>query len=89
MTMSSPPARPTRFENWEIAFGAAGLNWKHYVVVDPALLRPAEVELLQGDSAKARTHLRWKPRIPFQELIEMMVKADLEQYERGQKDGVR
>jgi GDPmannose 4,6-dehydratase len=73
----------------EIAFGAAGLSWKHHVVVDPGLLRPAEVELLQGDSTKARTHLGWKPRVPFKELIEMMVKADLQQYQRSPKDGGR
>jgi len=53
------------------------------VVVDPALRRPAEVELLQGDSSKARTALGWKPTISFHDLIEMMVKADLERYRVG------
>ncbi|HZY31426.1 MAG TPA: GDP-mannose 4,6-dehydratase, partial [Candidatus Methylomirabilis sp.] len=67
----------------EIAFGAAGLDWKQYVVVDPKLLRPAEVELLQGDSTKARAELGWKPTVGFRDLIEMMVKADLEQTERA------
>jgi GDPmannose 4,6-dehydratase len=51
------------------------------VVADPALRRPAEVELLQGDSSKARTALGWKPTISFHDLIEMMVKADLAQYQ--------
>ena len=71
----------------EIAFAVAGLDWKKYVVVDPTLLRPAEVELLQGDYTKARRHLGWKPTISFRELIEMMVKADLEQYQRSTTSG--
>jgi GDPmannose 4,6-dehydratase len=45
--------------------------------------RPAEVELLQGDSAKASAELGWKPTVGFRDLIEMMVKADLEQTERA------
>ncbi len=73
----------------EIAFGAAGLKWKEYVVVDRTLLRPAEVELLQGDSTKARARLGWKPSVSFQHLIEMMLKADLEQHERSPKGGSR
>ncbi len=72
----------------EIAFAAADRDWEQYVVVDPTLLRPAEVELLQGDYTKARTRLGWKPKVSFRELIEMMVKADLEQYQRSAK-GVR
>ena len=71
----------------EIAFGAADLDWKQYVIVDPKLLRPAEVELLQGDATKARTQLGWKPKVAFQDLIEMMVKADLDQYRRLPKRG--
>jgi GDPmannose 4,6-dehydratase len=67
----------------ELAFGAAGLDWRQYVVVDPTLLRPAEVELLQGDATKARRQLGWKPTVSFQDLIEMMVKADLEHYKRS------
>jgi len=65
----------------EIAFSAIGLNWRQYVVVDRTLLRPAEVELLQGDSSKARTRFGWTPKVSFQNLIEMMVRADLEDYE--------
>jgi GDPmannose 4,6-dehydratase len=64
----------------EIAFAAAGLDWKRHVVIDRALLRPAEVELLQGDYTKARRQLGWKPTVSFQELIVMMVTADLERY---------
>jgi GDPmannose 4,6-dehydratase len=71
----------------EIAFAAAGLDWKKYVVVDPTLLRPAEVELLQGDYTKARRQLGWKPTVSFRDLIAMMVKADLEQYRRSTTSG--
>ena len=62
----------------EIAFGRVGLDWQKYVRVDPALLRPAEVEHLLGDSTKARTELGWEPQVSFRQLIEMMVDADLE-----------
>ena len=62
----------------EIAFAAADLDWKKYVVTDPALVRPAEVDLLIGDPAKAKKQLGWKPKVGFKELVEMMVKADLE-----------
>jgi len=65
----------------EIAFGVAGLDWHQHVVLDPTLLRPAEVDHLQGDATKARTRLGWKPKVSFRELIEMMVKADLERYQ--------
>ena len=61
----------------EIAFGRVGLDWQKYVRVDPALLRPAEVEHLLGDSTKARKELGWEPQVSFRQLIEMMVDADL------------
>ena len=61
----------------EIAFSAAGLNWRNYVEIDPKLIRPAEVDLLCGDSSKARKKLGWKPTVGFRELVEMMVAADL------------
>jgi GDPmannose 4,6-dehydratase len=61
----------------EIAFAAVDLDWKQYVKQDPALLRPAEVEHLIGDSTKARTTLGWAPKVSFTGLVEMMVKADL------------
>jgi GDPmannose 4,6-dehydratase len=61
----------------ELAFGAAGLDWKKHVVIDPALVRPAEVDLLIGNPAKARTKLGWKPDVSFSQLVERMVKADL------------
>jgi GDPmannose 4,6-dehydratase len=61
----------------EIAFGHVGLDWQKYVRVDPALLRPAEVEHLLGDSSKARAELGWKPTVDFKQLVGMMVDADL------------
>jgi len=62
----------------EVAFGCAGLDWKKYVVEDPALVRPAEVDLLIGDASKARRQLGWQPRVGFRDLIRRMVEADLE-----------
>jgi GDPmannose 4,6-dehydratase len=61
----------------EIAFAHVGLNWRDHVVVDPALLRPAEVELLLGDASKARDELGWTPKVALPELVAMMVDADL------------
>jgi len=61
----------------ELAFQAAGLDWQKYVVTDPALVRPAEVDLLIGDPSKAKAQLGWKPEVTFEKLIERMVKADL------------
>ncbi len=61
----------------EVAFAAAGLAWEDHVVVDPAFLRPAEVDLLVGDAAKARRQLGWKSEVDFYGLVEMMVAADL------------
>jgi GDPmannose 4,6-dehydratase len=62
----------------EIAFGTLDLDWKKYVVQDPALMRPAEVESLVGDSSKARGVLGWEPEVDFEQLVQMMVVADLE-----------
>ncbi|MBA7513646.1 GDP-mannose 4,6-dehydratase [subsurface metagenome] len=62
----------------QIAFDYINLNWKDYVVVDPKFVRPAEVKLLLGDPSKARKKLGWKPKISFEELVRMMVDADLE-----------
>lgn len=61
----------------EVAFSAAGLDWQKYVEIDPKLIRPAEVDHLCGDSSKARQKLGWKPTVSFEQLIEMMVAADL------------
>ncbi len=62
----------------ELAFAVAGLDWREYVVVDPALYRPAEVDLLVGDASRARTDLGWEPTVGFPELVRLMVEADLE-----------
>ncbi len=56
---------------------AAGLDWEKHVKLDPALLRPAEVDHLIGDSSKARQQLDWSPTIDFPGLIRMMVDADV------------
>ncbi len=61
----------------EVAFETAGLEWQKYVRLDPALLRPAEVDRLVGDASKARRVLGWKPEVDFRSLVEMMVDADL------------
>ncbi len=59
------------------AFGYAGLDWQQYVKMDQRYLRPTEVDLLQGDAAKARKRLGWKPRVTFSQLVRMMVDADM------------
>lgn len=60
------------------AFSCAGLDWEEHVVTDPAFVRPAEVDKLLGDSTKARTKLGWQPKVSFEQLVNMMVEADLE-----------
>ncbi len=61
----------------EVAFDQVGLNWQDHVVVDPQFFRPAEVDLLVGDPAKANTELGWKVEVGFDHLIRSMVDADL------------
>ena len=60
-----------------LAFDHVGLSWQDYVVIDPAFFRPAEVDLLVGDTTKARRQLGWQPTVGFEELVRMMVEADL------------
>ena len=62
----------------EVAFGHVGLDWEQYVVIDEAFYRPAEVDLLVGDATKAHEVLGWKPAVGFQDLVTMMVDADLD-----------
>jgi GDPmannose 4,6-dehydratase len=69
----------------ERVFERLKLDWRKYVVTDPRHLRPAEVDLLVGDSSKARNVLGWKPRVDFAGLIEMMVEADMELAERERR----
>jgi len=64
----------------ELAFAHAGLHWEDHVVIDSALMRPAEVEHLLGDATKARTRLGWKPEVDFPGLVRLMVDADLQRY---------
>ncbi|MBN1423898.1 GDP-mannose 4,6-dehydratase [Candidatus Fermentibacteria bacterium] len=61
----------------ETAFGCQDLDWRDYVVIDSAFLRPAEVDYLVGDPSKAQRILDWKPQVSFEDLIRMMVEADL------------
>jgi GDPmannose 4,6-dehydratase len=61
----------------EVAFATVGLNWRDYVVTDPSLYRPAEVDLLCADPKKAKTQLGWEPKVSFEELVQMMVESDL------------
>lgn len=62
----------------EVAFGAVDLDWEQYVSIDPKFYRPAEVDLLIGDSALASAELGWAPKTSFEELVLMMVEADMD-----------
>ena len=62
----------------ERAFGYVNLKWEDYVEIDPRYYRPAEIDVLIGDASKAREKLGWQPSVSFQELVELMVDADLE-----------
>ena len=64
----------------QVAFNHAGLDWQKYTVQDPAFVRPAEVDLLLGDPGKARRVLGWVPEVSFEQLVRMMVDADLKRY---------
>jgi GDPmannose 4,6-dehydratase len=61
----------------DLAFGYANLDWKEFVEFDQRYLRPSEVDLLIGDSTKARTKLNWEPSVTFEQLVSLMVEADL------------
>ncbi len=73
----------------ELAFGHVKLDWQDHVEVDPKLLRPAEINTLRGDAAKARKVLGWQTEVTFAELVRMMVDADLRRVRRelGERDG--
>ena len=68
----------------EVAFGHLGLDWHKHVGLDPAFLRPAEVDHLIGDPAKARKELGWEPSVNFKGLVTMMVDADMARLKSGQ-----
>jgi GDPmannose 4,6-dehydratase len=62
----------------DLAFGVIDIDdWSQHVRVDPAQLRPAEVDVLIGDAKKARSVLEWKPRLPFVDLVQTMVESDI------------
>jgi GDPmannose 4,6-dehydratase len=73
-------------ETWSVkdfltrAFGAVGKNWEDFVEIDPRYFRPAEVDILIGDATKAREKLGWKPKTSFDDLVRIMVEADLKEY---------
>lgn len=62
----------------QVAFEYAGMDWKKYVEIDKRYFRPTEVDVLLGNSAKAKKILKWKPKVRFKELVHMMVDADME-----------
>jgi GDPmannose 4,6-dehydratase len=66
----------------ETAFARVGLDWRKYVVSDPAFMRPAEVDVLLADPTKAANELGWTPTVGFKALVEMMVDADLDRLKR-------
>ncbi len=70
----------------QLAFSHVGLNYEDYVVVDPALYRPAEVDILLGKPAKAQERLGWRARTSLEELVVMMVEADLARVSAGQRN---
>jgi len=67
----------------ETAFGHVGLDWTQYVRTDPAFLRPAEVDHLIGDASKAKRVLGWEPEVSFEQLVAMMVDADMAALSEG------
>ncbi|MGH9432091.1 MAG: GDP-mannose 4,6-dehydratase [Terriglobia bacterium] len=67
----------------EVAFGHAGMDYRDYVESDPSLLRPAEISHLRGDFSLARRELGWKPNVSFEDLIKMMVDADVARLKSG------
>jgi GDPmannose 4,6-dehydratase len=74
----------------DLAFARVGIDdWTAHVVHDPRFLRPAEVDLLVGDAARAREELSWKPRVPFADVVAMMVDADLAAERAAQAAGGR
>lgn len=68
----------------EVAFAAADLDWQKYVKVDEAFMRPAEVDLLVGDPAKATNELGWKPEVSFEQMMAMMVESDIALLKNGE-----
>lgn len=68
----------------EVAFGHLDLDWRAHVVQDPRFMRPAEVDLLVGDASKAHAVLGWEPSVTFEELVRMMVDADMQRLKKAE-----
>lgn len=75
-------------EMLELAFDRVGVDWKKHVKIDEKYYRPTEVDLLIGDAGKAKRELGWEPKVRFEELVAMMVDADLAM-EQERLEGVR
>ena len=73
----------------EVAFSHAGLDWKQHVEIDPRYYRPAEVDLLIGDSGKAKRQLGWQPKTKFVDLAKLMVDADIELLRRHRQGEIK
>jgi GDPmannose 4,6-dehydratase len=71
----------------EVAFARLDLDWEKYVVIDPAFVRPAEVDLLIGDPSHAKSKLGWEPKTSFRGLVELMVDYDLARLSRLKAEG--
>jgi GDPmannose 4,6-dehydratase len=71
----------------ETAFGHVGLDWEKYVSIDPRYVRPAEVNYLLGDPSRAEAALGWRAQVRFEELVQIMVDADLAAIESGSGSG--
>ena len=72
----------------QVAFDHVGLNWEDHVEIDPAFLRPADVNTLCGDFSKAHENLGWQPEVTFEQLVQMMVDTDLDRVSGKLNDGV-
>jgi GDPmannose 4,6-dehydratase len=71
----------------ELAFAAAGMDWREYVEVDPRYFRPAEVDFLLADPTLAKRSLGWEPAVSFAELVQIMVEADISDFNRQMSGG--
>jgi len=75
--------KPHSVKQWvEAAFSCLDLDWEKYVKIDKKLIRPAEVDLLVGDSSKAKERLKWQPKVNFEQLIKIMVEYDYNQLKK-------
>ena len=83
VALESSPVYSVR-ELVEVAFARVDLPWQEHVVIDPAFVRPAEVDLLVGSYDKAKAKLGWEPTVTFKQLVESMVDADLERNRTSQ-----